>query len=66
MEKIFQDLGLSTSEAIGLFYEHVSQNKGLPFSVNVPNAETLQAIMDSRDRKLASLAITETGTLFDT
>lgn len=65
VEKIFQDLGLSTSEAIGLFYEQVSQHKGLPFAADVPNTETAKAIEDARAQKLTSLTITEMGVLFD-
>lgn len=65
VEKIFQDLGLSTSEAICLFYEQVSQHKGLPFAVDVPNSETIQAIDDARAKKLTPITMSEIGALFD-
>jgi DNA-damage-inducible protein J len=65
VEKIFQDLGLSTSEAICLFYEQVSQHKGLPFAIDVPNTETAQAIEDARAKKLTPIAASEIGTLFN-
>jgi DNA-damage-inducible protein J len=41
-ERIFEKLGLTPSEAINLFYTQVSLRKGLPFSVEIPNAETLE------------------------
>lgn len=43
-EAIFAELGLSTSDAITLFYKQVWWNRGLPFSVNIPNAETIAAM----------------------
>ena len=36
-EAIFQQLGLTTAEAITLFYQQVALHKELPFSVNIPN-----------------------------
>ncbi len=39
-EEVFKQLGLTTNEAITLFYEQVAINKSLPFSVNVPNQIT--------------------------
>lgn len=65
VEKIFQDLGLSANEAVCLFYEQVSQHKGLPFAVDVPNAETAQAINDARAKKLTPIPVSEIGTLLD-
>ena len=44
VEKIFQKIGLSPSQAITLFYSQVSLKKGLPFSVKIPNKETIEAI----------------------
>jgi DNA-damage-inducible protein J len=43
-EKVFDELGLSTSQAITLFFKQVNLRKGLPFAVSIPNAETRQAI----------------------
>ena len=40
VEEIFQQLGLTPTEAITLFYQQVALNKGLPFSVNIPNKTT--------------------------
>jgi DNA-damage-inducible protein J len=39
-EEVFKQLGLTTNEAITLFYEQVAINKSLPFPVNIPNQIT--------------------------
>ncbi|MGK7943802.1 MAG: type II toxin-antitoxin system RelB/DinJ family antitoxin [Microcystaceae cyanobacterium] len=39
-EEVFKQLGLTTDEAITLFYEQVAIAKSLPFSVNMPNQIT--------------------------
>lgn len=39
-EEVFKQLGLTTNEAITLFYEQVAINQSLPFSVNIPNQIT--------------------------
>lgn len=51
VEKIFHLLGLSSSEAINLFFRQVSLRKGLPFEVKVPNSVTAQAIRDVEKRR---------------
>jgi DNA-damage-inducible protein J len=43
-EEVFDELGLSTSQAITLFFKQVKMRKGLPFAVSIPNAETRQSI----------------------
>jgi DNA-damage-inducible protein J len=40
VEVIFQELGLSTTEAITLFYKQVELQKGLPFELKIPNQLT--------------------------
>ena len=45
-EGIFGELGLSSSDAIRLFYRQVVLRRGLPFDVAVPNEETRRAIDD--------------------
>lgn len=37
VEQIFSELGLSTSQAINLFFNQVRIHKGLPFDVSVQN-----------------------------
>ena len=48
-EELFAQLGLSVTQAITLFYRQVTLQKGLPFAVRVPNAETLEALQQARD-----------------
>lgn len=50
-EGILSRLGLSTAEAIRLFYHQVRLQRGLPFPVRVPNTETEAAIEDVRRRR---------------
>ncbi|MBE9064497.1 type II toxin-antitoxin system RelB/DinJ family antitoxin [cf. Phormidesmis sp. LEGE 11477] len=40
VEDLFEALGLSTTEAITLFYHQVKLHKGLPFDVAIPNEVT--------------------------
>ena len=48
-EELFSELGLSATEAITLFYKHVTVHRGLPFDVRIPNAQTLEALGQARD-----------------
>ena len=50
-EAIFDKLGLGHTEAIRLFYQQVLLNHGLPFNVNVPNREAVQALRQAKLRK---------------
>ena len=43
-EKVLRNLGLTTTQAITLFFNQISLRKGLPFAVSLPNTETAQAI----------------------
>ena len=45
-QAVLKELGLTTSQAVSLFLKQVSLNKGLPFAVEIPNEETIQAIED--------------------
>lgn len=47
VENLFKQLGLSTTEAINLFYRQVRLQKGLPFSVVVPNKTTEKTLKDT-------------------
>ena len=50
-EELFASLGLSTTEAITLFYKQVTLHRGLPFQVRIPNSETVEALEQARDRR---------------
>ncbi len=47
VERIFDRLGMTSSEAINLFYRQVQLRKGLPFPVKIPNAETKKTLEKS-------------------
>ena len=40
VETLFKQLGLTTTEAINIFYNQVQLRQGLPFKVVVPNSLT--------------------------
>lgn len=46
-EQIFQRLGLTTTQAITLFYKQVELKKGLPFDVAIPNETTCKTFSDT-------------------
>ncbi|NVM25845.1 MAG: type II toxin-antitoxin system RelB/DinJ family antitoxin [Desulfobacterales bacterium] len=50
VERLFKGLGLSTTEAINLFYRQVKLRNGLPFSVVIPN-ETTEKVFKDTDAK---------------
>ena len=51
VEKLFNELGLSTTEAINLFYRQVKMRKGLPFNVVVANKITEKVFKDTDAKK---------------
>ena len=48
-ETVFSQLGLSATQAIRLFYTQVTLQRGLPFAVRVPNAETREALRQAQE-----------------
>ena len=46
-EQIFQQLGLTTTQAITLFYKQVELKNGLPFDVVIPNKTTLKTFSNT-------------------
>ena len=49
-EAVFSTLGMSPTEAITLFYKQVALQHGLPVEVRVPNAETLEAMRQAKEK----------------
>lgn len=49
-EAVFKEMGLTATQAITLFYRQVDLERGLPFAVRVPNAETAGALEQARSR----------------
>ena len=46
-EDILAEIGLSSSDAIRMFYKQVTLQRGLPFEARIPNATTLKALRDA-------------------
>jgi DNA-damage-inducible protein J len=51
VDSIFQELGLSASEAINLFYYQVKLRRGLPFDIKLPNKRTLETFEKTDEGK---------------
>ena len=51
VEEILSKLGISTTQAITMFFEQIKINRGIPFSLQLPNDETVQAMLDARENK---------------
>ena len=47
VEHIFRKLGITTTQALTLFYKQVELRKGLPFDVAIPNETTRQTLADT-------------------
>jgi DNA-damage-inducible protein J len=47
VEDVFEQLGLSVTQAITLFYQQVRLNRGLPFDVRIPNAITQRTFAET-------------------
>jgi len=50
-ERILDQLGLNTTEAIRIFFKQVKLQRGLPFELKIPNETTHQAITEAKERK---------------
>jgi DNA-damage-inducible protein J len=50
-EAVLEKLGISPTDAITMFYRQVTLQRGLPFSVHLPNKATRRAIQETRARK---------------
>ena len=42
VERILEELGMTSTEAVNLFYRQVKLQRGLPFDVKIPNKTTLE------------------------
>ena len=49
VERIFSQIGVSTTEAIRLFLKQVELHQGLPFPVSIPNEETIPAMAEANN-----------------
>jgi len=51
VERVFKKLGLTTTQAIVLFYKQVDSQNRLPFEVKRPNAITKKTLADAKARR---------------
>jgi len=51
VEQILGRLGITTTQAITMYFEQIKMNKGIPFQLKIPNAETAQAMQEARSNK---------------
>jgi DNA-damage-inducible protein J len=63
-EQIFAALGVSTSDAIGMFLRQVVLRRGMPFDLSIPNAATIAAL-EELDRGGDEVFHGSTRALFD-
>jgi DNA-damage-inducible protein J len=58
VEQILSKLGITTTQAITMFFEQIKINRGIPFPLQLPNEETVEAMQEARNNKnLAELDI---------
>lgn len=58
-ERILAQLGLKPTEYIRMALRQLVYQKGLPFEVRVPNAETVEAIREPRSQRKHELSAAE-------
>ncbi len=51
VDRILHQLGMTSTEAINLFYRQVKLRKGLPFDIKIPNKETGQVFKETDEGK---------------
>ncbi len=51
VEGILKKLGLTTTEAINLFFSQVKLHKGIPFEIRIPNKTTLKTFKKTDEGK---------------
>ena len=59
VERILSALGMSTTEAISVYFKQIELSSGLPFPVEIPNAVTRKAIADGNAGKGKSFKTVE-------
>ena len=63
VEDVFHNLGISTTDAINIFFTQVKLHHGLPFSVTIPNATT-EATFKATDKDEDITAFNSANDLF--
>lgn len=55
-ETVLSQIGISPSEAINVFYRRIANDKEIPFSLSVPNAETRKALDGIKNGKYKTVS----------
>ena len=50
VDNILNELGISTSEAINMFFRQVIRYKGIPLDLRIPTSETVVAIKEAEQQ----------------
>lgn len=61
-ETVLSQIGISPSEAINVFYRRIASDKGIPFPLDIPNAETRAAIRELESGKGKTVSFDEFAT----
>lgn len=64
VEKLFRKMGLTTTEAINLFYRQVKLRNGLPFNIVIPN-KTTERTFRNTDAKSNLIRCADAEDMFD-
>jgi DNA-damage-inducible protein J len=64
VERLFHKVGLTTTEAINIFYRQVKLRRGLPFQVVVPNKTTTK-VFEETDRAKNLIRCDSAEDMFD-
>jgi DNA-damage-inducible protein J len=64
VEKLFKKMGLTTTEAINLFYRQVKLRNGLPFNVVIPTGTT-EKVFRNTDAKRNLVRCANAEDMFD-
>ena len=64
-ETVLSAIGLSTTEAITMFFRQIVMRQGLPFEAKIPNDETLEAFREAKETPEKLLRYPDVKTVMD-
>lgn len=64
VQVILEELGITPSQAIIMLFKSIKREHGIPFSLMLPNEETIKAIQETRQGK-GLTAYKNTDEMFD-
>lgn len=59
VEAVLDKLGISTSEAIVLYFNQIALQQGIPFDVKIPNKTTRKALNEAKTGKTRKFSSVE-------